>query len=245
MTPAEKTQRAIEQAQEAERRLQREIERANQALKELQEARTWMRYHEQLTDEARAKWESWGIPEFYQEYWQLGYDPDRVILSGGTEWHTPTMTIPIFEPGWNCINIRHRLLNPPKPSDKYRPERSGLPASLYIAEPELGLTGRTILVEGEKKAMVTFITADDPNMQVVGIPGKTPNYALIEKMGECNPVYIILDPDAQADARRVALMLGHERCRLIELPGKIDDLIIAHDLDKFWMRRVMRQAVKA
>lgn len=175
MTPEERTQRATQEAREAEQRLALEIQRAQSALAELRQAQSWLRYHEQMNDWARQKWESWGVPDWFQDYWQLGYDPDRVIFSGGFEHHTATMTIPIFAPiTWDVLNVRHRLLTPPKPNDKYRPEHSHLPPALFIAEPDLALKNLTVVVEGEKKAMVTFITYDDPNCQVVGIPGKTP-----------------------------------------------------------------------
>lgn len=245
LPPDERMRRAAEYAKEREEALRAEIQRAQDALKELQEARAWVRYHEQLTDAARNTWGSWGIPDFFIEYWQLGFDPAHTVWTKGGEWTTPTMTIPIFEPiTWECSNIRHRLMNPPRPGDKYRPERSGLPQSFFVAEPDNPIKGRTLLVEGEKKAMVSFITADDPAFQVLGIPGKNmPNY-LIDRLQEADPVYICLDPDATSAARKLAATIGIERCRMIELPDKIDDLILKHDLDKYWLRNVMRQAVK-
>ena len=245
MTPAEKAEQAAKLAREAEERLQAEIQRAQEALRELQQAQSWLRYHEQLTDGARQTWAGWGIPEFFQEFWKLGYDPDHVVWSANIEWHTPTMTIPIFAPRtWECLNVRHRLMNPPRPNDKYRPERNGLPMALFIADPDSGLQGKTLLVEGEKKSMVSFITADDPLLQVVGIPGKNPKPSLLEQLNECDPVYICLDPDATPEAKKIATELGRDRTRLIELPDKIDDLIIRHGLDSSWFAGVLRQAVK-
>lgn len=244
ITPAERAERAARMAFEAEQRLAAEIERAKLALQGLQEARAWLRYHDQLTEEARRRWDSWGIPEFWQDYWKLGYDPDRVIYAGNTEWHTPTMTIPIFEPGWNCVNVRHRLLKPPKPGDKYRPDRSGLPAAFFIADPDRPLEGKTLLVEGEKKAMVSYITADDPAMHVIGIPGKNPKDSMVAMLKDCDPVYICLDTDARQESRALANNIGKDRARIIELPGKIDDLIINHKLDRRWIMGTLRQAVK-
>ena len=245
-TPEQRTQRAIDHAREAEERLKAEIQRAQDALAKLQDARVWLRYHDQLTDEARKRWESWGIPAFYQEFWKLGFDPDRVVFSNNLEWHTPTMTIPVFSPAFKeCLNVRHRLLNPPRPGDKYRPERAGLPAALFIADPDEPVMDKTLLVEGEKKAMVSFVTADDPFLQVVGIPGKNPSTALLTQLRDCDPVYICLDPDATRESINIASALGAARCRIIELPDKIDDLIINHQLDKSWIKQITRQAVKA
>ena len=243
MNSSEKAKRIAEQLEEQEHRLRAEIDRAQQVLKELQEARAWEKYHRQLDEASRNLWLSWGIPEFYQDYWQLGFDPDRLIFAGGEEYHTPTMTIPIFEPTtWKCINVRHRLLAPPKPNDKYRPERSGLPAAFFVAEPDLKIAGRTLCVEGEKKAMASFITLDDPNMQVVGLPGKTPSDELLRKLSECDPVYICLDPDADGEA--LASRMEKSRCRVINLPEKIDDMIFRYGLDKSWMRQVLFQSRK-
>lgn len=241
--PAERARLALLSAKEAEERLAREIQRAQEALAELRAAQSWLRYHDQLTDWARRKWESWGVPRFYQDYWQLGYDPDRVILSDGLEHHTATMTIPVFEPiTWEVINVRHRLLTPPKPHDKYRPDRAGLPASLYVAEPDLPVANRTVLVEGEKKAMVTFITQDDPNCQVVGIPGINPSDKIIAQLKDCDPLYICLDPDATQEAHSIALRLGADRCRILDLPDKIDDLATAGLLDKDRLRQLLKTA---
>ena len=232
-------------AKRAEERLEKAITEAQAALQDLRQARSWEQYHQQLTDEARTRWESWGIPDFWQDFYKLGYDPDRVIWAGDTEWHTPTMTIPIFEvKTWECLNVKHRLLKPPKSGDKYRPERSGLPAALFVADPDEPITGKTLLVEGEKKAMVTFITADDPFMQVVGVPGKNPSEQLLEQLSESDPIYICLDPDAQDEAVKLAQRLDPSRTRLVELPDKIDDLIVGYRLDKAWMKRTLKQAVK-
>jgi hypothetical protein len=235
----------IEQAEHAATELKAQIERAENVLAELRQAQSWLKYHEQMTREAAYQWMRWGIPELFQEYWKLGFDPEHVIYSNNEKWITPTMTIPIFEPlTWNVLNIKHRLINPPKPGDKYRPERSGLPQALFVAEPDNALAGTTFLVEGEKKAMVTFITADNPNVQVVGIPGKNPSRELLSKLDKCEPLYICLDPDASREARQIANDLHPSRCRIIELPDKIDDMILQHRLDKAWLNNVIRQAVK-
>ena len=238
-------ERAEQIANDAEKRLQKAIDDAQAALDELRRARSWEHYHQQLTTETRVKWESWGIPEFWQDFYKLGYDPDRVIWTGTTEWHTPTMTIPIFESlTWECLNVKHRLLKPPKAGDKYRPERSGLPASLFIAYPDEPIYGKTLLVEGEKKAMVSFLTADDHNLQVVGVPGKNTPAHLLSQLDECDPIYICLDPDATDDAISLARKLDVRRTRIIELPDKIDDLIINYRLDERWMKNIMKQGVK-
>jgi len=238
-------QTLLRMAEQREAALKREIEAAQAVVKELQEAQLWLKYHMQLTGEARRLWEKRGIPQFFQDYWGLGYEPDRVIFANGSEYHTPTLTIPIFETlTKNLTNIRHRLLKPPTPGDKYRPERKGLPAPLFVADYERPIRDRVMLVEGEIKSMVSYITADDPKLQVVGVPGKNMPDWMYPKFAEADPLYLCFDPDAIKEAKAAALHLGKDRCRLIELPDKIDDLILHHKLGKGWMRGVLNQAVR-
>lgn len=236
-------ERAIAFAKAAEERLQASIELAQAAIAELRSSRQWLEYHENLTDGTRALWSSWGVPDFWQEYWKLGHDPDRVVYSNGEPFHTPTLTIPIFEPvTWEVLNVRHRLLAPPSPDDKYRPERTGLPQSFFVAEPDNPLAGPTVLVEGEKKAMVVYITADSPNLQVVASQGKNIRADLLTQLRDCDPIWIIPDPGSVVDWIGLARTLGFDRTRIIELPGKVDDLIVHNQLDKSWLRSIMKGA---
>jgi hypothetical protein len=238
-------EKALALAREREESLRREIERAQAALHELQSTQRWLQYHMQLTGEARRLWAQRGVPDVFQDIWGLGYDPARVITFGGQKFTTPSLTIPIVEPMTkNVTNIRHRLLNPPNPKDKYRPEMAGLPAPMFVTNPDDPIANRTMIVEGEIKSMVSYITADDPALQVVGVPGKNMPDWMYAKFAEADPIYLCFDPDATKEARTTAARLGKERCRLIELPDKIDDLILRHGLDKAWMRKQLAQAVR-
>ncbi len=238
-------EKLIEFARQREESLKREIARAEEAVKELQHAQLWLKYHSQLTDQARELWERRGIPEVFQELWGLGYDPDRILWLGEQEYHTPTLTIPIFEAVTkNVVNIRHRLLRPPATNDKYRPERSGLPAPMFVSDPDRPIENKTLIVEGEIKSMVSYITADDPGLQVIGVPGKNMPAWMYDRFSKCEPIYLCFDPDATREARSTACNLGLKRCRLIELPGKIDDMILKHGLDKTWMRNTLAQAIR-
>ena len=80
--PKIREKRTIDRAERAERELKERIDEAQKALEELQEAQAWLRYHDQLTDQSRQLWHAWGVPEFWQDYWKLGYDPDRTIWTG-------------------------------------------------------------------------------------------------------------------------------------------------------------------
>lgn len=245
LSPLDRVKLATENAKRMEVELQAKIEQAQAVLKDLRESMVWIKYHDSMTEENREQWSQWGVPTYWQDYWSLGYDENHVIYYEGQEWHTPTYAIPVFEPvTWNVLNVKHRLMRPPKANDRYRPERKGLPIEWFVAFTEEPIAGRTLLVEGEKKAMVSFITIDDPKLQVVGTPTCTPPDYLLDKLKDCEPIYICLDPDARGKMPDLAQRLGRERCRIIELPEKIDDMIIKYKLDKKWARQIIQQGIK-
>lgn len=247
VSPDKIREQAAENARDMEERLKEQIARAQAILGELQTARKWEEYHAQMTAEARQLWTKRGVPEWYQDFAYFGYRPDYTLFLEGTEYHTPTLTIPIFEPVTrNCLNIRHRLLNPPNKDagNKYRPERSGLGSQLFVADPDKAITGKVLVVEGEIKAAVTFATLDNPDWQVVGIPGKTPRADLLEQINPAEQVVICLDPDAGKEAREMGEKLGKSRVRLWELPGKIDDMITGYGLGKEWVMAGLNHARK-
>ena len=109
-------------------------------------------------------------------------------------------------------------------------------------------SGPTLLVEGAKKAIVAFDHIDDLN--IVAIPSKSPPKRLLGQLKDCDPIYIALDPDAYVADRgkpavnRVVTKLGAERCRIVKLPCKPDDLFTmyggaAEDFEHF-----IKQAVR-
>lgn len=232
-------QAARERAQRAEEELKRTIEVAQKALADLQAARAWESYHESMDDHARELWRERGIPDGLQDWWQLGYRPKYTVNTKAGKWNTPSLTIPIFEQGWSCVNVRHRLLNPYSPNDKYRPERAGLGASPFIADPDIGYeTDRILVVEGEIKAMVAWLTMDESGLQVVGIPGKGQFNRLADKI-RGRQVYICFDPDAELEAITAAQAVGG---RLLKLRMKIDDAINGGALDTAGLRYLMKSA---
>ena len=124
----------------AEERKVYELERkakVEHALSLLHEEQAWIRYHQNLTGEVRQRYHDYGLDDFWIDNWQLGYNPDFTVWDrkGKKEHHTPTLTIPVFQPGTDKpVNIRNRLLDPVDPGDKYRPEVSGLPSTLFYAK---------------------------------------------------------------------------------------------------------------
>lgn len=232
-------------------------EEISRAIAMLQQEAKWVTYHEQLTGELRQHYYKRGLDDYWIDYWQLGYNPCKQVWLDETFYTTPTLTIPIFEPlSHNAINLRHRLLEPRQPDDKYRPDFKGLPAAMFVADLDKPLSGPVAIVEGEFKAMSFYITVDDPELQVIGIPSKTPDLELLKKLEQCDPCYICLDPDAyfltSQDLRnnrhttavaRLAQGIG-PRARVMNLPGKVDDLIHQNVINKASLRSLMRSARK-
>lgn len=241
---------------------ERRKEEAEQALAMLRSGKLWESYHQMLDDYARKTWGARGISgEFWPEFWQLGYAPDKSFryhcAEGWLDWTTPTLTIPIWDVGWQCLNIKHRLINESPAGDRYRSERKGLPAGLFVCNPDLPLAGKVMVVEGEIKAMVSYITLDDPDMQIVGVPSATPEYLLLDRLSECEPVYVLLDPDAfnrqtikrggtsPSPVERMVSYLGESRTRIIRTIQKVDDAINAGLIDKNGLRRLVQSATPA
>lgn len=241
--PQEAARRAAENAERVAKELQEKIEQAQKALEELRKAKRWMQDHETMTAQARAEWTRRGIPECWQSWFWFGYRENFSYNHAGEWYSSPTLTIPIFnttetEP----INIRHRILNPVDPQDKYRPERAGLQASPFLGDRSLPIEAadRVIVVEGEIKAAVTFLTLDRPLWQVVGIPGKQIWNKLIPQLEGRKDTIILLDPDAKVEAVKMARSIGG--AKVVDLPAKIDDMLISYDLDRDWLDAVFHNA---
>jgi hypothetical protein len=257
---------ATQAAWEQERRAieERRLMEVQHALSLLQTERLWLDYHAALTDEARVLYRQRGITDpYWLGYWELGYcDSFQVNYKDGETWmqyQSDTLTIPIFEEnGGRAVSLRHRLLHPQRSQDRYRPGMKGLPAAPFICDRDRKLAGKLLIVEGEFKSMVSYICLDDPSLHVIGLPGKSPDLDTLAKFANCEPIYLLLDPDAyvltqaeiQKGARRTAAQrltdaLQPERVRWLNLPDKVDDLINAGVVDRDCLRGMMRTARKA
>jgi len=220
-----------------------------QAVLMLQQERAWERYHEALTGELRqTHFYPRGLTDFWIDYWMLGYNPEKSIWTGTEEYVTPALTIPLFLPGQEKpINIRNRLLAPIAEGDKYRPEFKNLPSSLFFADRDNKPRGKALIVEGEFKAMTTYVALDDPSIFVVGTPGKTPGAGLFSALDDCEVVYLLLDPDAyikQGKERKTPirrmLEIFKDRARVLRLPMKVDDMITSGYLDRAALKRLIQ-----
>lgn len=252
--------RWLAEREQAEHKRLSEVEHA---LWLLRHERIWLQYHEALNEEARALYKKRGIvDDFFLDYWKLGYCQEFTVnYTEGAEWKSyssDTLSIPVFDTGGEVISLRHRLLHSQRPQDRYRPGFKGLPAAPFICDYERELKGPLLLVEGEFKAMVSYICIDDPDLHVAGLPGKSPGDDLLAKFANCEPVYLLLDPDAyeisikerqngqcQTAAQRISHALGMELVRWIRVPDKVDDMIVAGSLGKQNLRALVRGARKA
>lgn len=207
---------------------------------ELQQAAKHLIYHETMKAWARQMWVERGINECYQGLWFLGACDDKTIMSKGIEYHTPTLTIPIFDQKYQVLNIKHRLVNPPDPKDKYRPENSGLGTfPPFLAFPEYGYDGKTIFViEGEIKSMVVATITYDGDNQFIGIPGRS-YYKKIQEQLKGKNVITIPDPGAEKEAYDFCKVTGG---RFLQTAEKVDDMILANRYDGSWLKAITSQA---
>lgn len=227
----ESAERRLAQA-EAEARAAKEREEARR--EELRTAERHVYYHKMMPEWARAMWRKRGIDDGMQDFWTLGACEDFVIDGG---YHTPTLTIPVVNRQRELMTIRHRLINPRSPKDKYRPETSGLHAHPFFALPEMGYDGGLIWVmEGEVKAMVTW-TISDTDWQCIGVPGQEMYSHLVPELAGKN-VIVVPDPGAEKNAIEFAKKTGG---RMLFIREKLDDLILETGADKNYLYALSKQ----
>lgn len=213
-----------------------EHDRITQKIKELERAAFWRGYHEAMTEQQRQLWRDVGIDNYLIDYYKLGYTSDKPYLFAGDEYHSPAMTIPHYGPSWHLTNVQYRLMTPEPGAGKYR-MTAGIPAAMFITEPDEPIKGPCLLMEGAKKAIVTYQSIGNQRMAIVAVPSSSPQVEMLEQLKDCDPVYVCLDPDAYTPAakgmkpavNRLARHLGKERVRIVNLPVKADDLFVLHD----------------
>jgi hypothetical protein len=222
-----------ERQQVADELAARQIARAR-----LNDSRLWETYHANLDDHSRALWRARGLRDDWQDYYQVGYCPSREWVSGDNRFTSDSLTIPYLQYAapaqFTCISLKHRLLATDAPGGKYRPEFAGLGNQLYTPWYEQPIGENVLIVEGEIKAMVTFSNlwrgADledaAPNLTTIGIAGMNAKTSLLSALDKAEKIYICLDPDARKQAADLARSMGADRCKVIHLPEKVDDLFV-------------------
>lgn len=237
--PVEMKRLADERHERARIELEDKQNRMDAARRELQTASRHILYHETMGQWAKDTWQARGLDEGLQSFFMLGSCDDFVING---DYHTPTLTIPIYSEQRDLLNIKHRLVNPQKPKDKYRPETSGLGSfPPLLAIPEMGYDGDiVIVVEGEIKAMVTWARLDITDIQVIGIAGKSLFPKVAEKL-QGKRVVVIPDPNGEKEALELARAVHGS---FLEVPSKIDDFLLSTQMSSNNFYSLIRQARK-
>jgi hypothetical protein len=185
-----------------------------------------------MTDEHKQWWTNSGVPVEWQRFWMLGHINNKVIYHQDKYYNLEAYMIPKHGLNWEIKNIDYRLVDPPLGVGRYRPE-PGIPQTFFISRPdlkEITADGTVVIVEGSKKAMVTAIMLGGA-VQVLGVPGAMSWAGVAKAVKEVERVVVILDPDAEVAAAKLANTIGPSAIRLT-LPTKIDDAIILGMLDE-------------
>ena len=219
----------------------RERERVRTKIETLEENAEWRGYNRAMMEQQRQLWRDAGIDDPLQDYWELGYVENHPYTFAGEKKTSPALTIPYWRQS-HVRNIQMRLLSPPTPSDKYR-FQPGLPAPVYLPDKDELPKEGTVVVEGAKKAMVTWLNLGHL-YSVVGIPSKAISHKQVDALSDCDPVILALDPDANEDGTslRNARLLGAERCLIATLPAKIDDLFVEYKATPFEIETFLKTA---
>lgn len=233
--PAVAAQREARRKAEQDQR-QKEVQTR---LSEFTTAELWHELNRRMADEQRQQWRMWGIPDSWQDNLELGYTPQY-----SKSIPTPAYTIPYFHnstSGKKFQTMQYRLTDAPNPDDRYRFEY-GLPAAWYEVTPSQDPGEIAIVCEGAKKAMVLQIyTAPSTNASVYAIPAKSTFCGIAEFLKDRSRVYIVLDPDAEHEALKLAAQVG-KNARIVKLHVKLDDGILLHGIDKSVLRSAFRWA---
>jgi len=216
---------------------------AERALENLRDNRVWERYHEALGTVGRNYWLRRGIPEFWQDWWQLGWR-DRWNIRTNDGWHTtPSASIPLFDAAGDVLDIKHRLVNPAPGRGKYRYELGGQGNPPFLVDREKEVAGDVIAVEGEIKAMVVAVTLDDPKAVILGMPGLTPGEKTLSALAEAEHITLVTDPGSRKQTWELVKQLGRERCSVLIPPLKIDDGILQAGMNGRELRALLKTAI--
>lgn len=204
------------------------------ALAQFTSAEIWRELHERMTEENRAWWDRQGIPSYLQDFYQLGFTPQKSFEHDGQFFKRDAYTIPKFGLNYAPKNLDYRIVDPPEGVGKYRPA-AGLPAAYFLSRPDYTeMPGELFIVEGSKKAII-FCHYLEQARQVIGVPSCNSWAGAEVEAAKAERVWIMLDPDAQKWAQALAAKIG-KAARVVVLPEKPDDMILAGAKERTFQR---------
>ena len=199
-------------------------ERKQRAAQVMKKCNDWVGYWEacRADESLLALWEKHGISREEVMQWGLGWSP-RCPLAP----EYASLTIPVFYQGV-LLDIRHRLLDAPTPVGKYRSHMRHLASTLFNAD-VLSRGGSTLVVEGEKKAII--LSRAHPT--VVSIPGANSGFTLLAHVQQLEAgtdirFLIGLDPNAEEQGAELAGKVRQSGfpATLLFFPEKPDDFLL-------------------
>lgn len=228
--------RIAQEAEEAQRSAQLDAK-----LAEYSTAEIWRAYQRRMEGEQITWWENQGIPSDWQQYLRLGYtDSKKYKDRAGVLQNSPAYTIPYFHKDFDFRSLQYRL-TAPGISDRYRFEY-GLKSTYYMVTPGEPMYDQVVICEGAKKAIVANLRSNLSTTTFLAVPSKTDYGGVVSAVQDCGAVYIVLDPDAWTkpvnasdswvpSPIKLARLIG-EAARVVDLPGKIDDLYLENSLHR-------------
>lgn len=159
---------------------------------------------------------------------------------GYCEWGGhPSLAIP-WRKGGQLESVQYRLLDA-RDGDKYR-WATGTSGTLWNGDAVLSPDEDYVVVcEGAKKAAAVWSAGV---LGVVAVPNNTSAAAIMADhaaaFGVVGRVFVILDPDSQRQAVEAAAAVPG--ARVLDLPDKVDDWLVARGCDGEVLARALRTA---
>lgn len=180
---------------------------------------------------ARAWWHARGVTDEVLAHYRLGFAPRCPTFRT-----SPSATIPVVQYG-GLIGIRHRLLAPPRPQDKYRPEFAGQDVALFNLD-HAKKHQNLIIVDGEIKVLVLTALGFGSQFGLISATGGMatwtgalgPQWRALLGTFEQVIVWHDTEPGAEDVAWQVARLWGR-RGFVTATPGKPDDYLIEPGVD--------------
>ena len=215
---------------------------AERALELLNNERIWEKFYQDNNDWSYEILEERGFSREWVRYFQFGLNVDFSVWTRDNEqwleYHSPAISIPIWNALGNVNEVKMRVLNPKTQADRYRAWYKTRTTCLYHPLHDMKIENRILIVEGEFKSAKVRTAIDDLGISVVGTQSKRPDPQVFDDLKKCEIIYLGLDPDAfyvEKDGRSAVNycvdVLGKERCRIVEFPCKPDDGIVKYGLD--------------